>query len=57
MLTSIAGDGFALHTGDETDRFDDAEARRLVASGAAVPVSERKIERAVKAKAETREAV
>lgn len=46
MLTSIAGDGFAYHTGDEAE-FEDAEATRLVAAGAAVPVSDEKVERAV----------
>ena len=55
MLTSIAGDGFALHTGEEGD-FEDAEAIRLVAAGAAVPVSDEKPERAVKAPIERRKA-
>ena len=55
MLTSIAGDGFALHTGEEGD-FEDAEAIRLVAAGAAVPVSDEKPERAVKPPIERRKA-
>lgn len=54
MLTSIAGDGFAVHSGEETDRFSGEEAQRLIEAGAAVPVSEEKIERAVKRKGETR---
>lgn len=53
MLTSIAGERFAYHTGDEAE-FEDAEAIRLVAAGAAVPVSDEKIERAVKAVPESR---
>jgi hypothetical protein len=55
MLTSIAGDGFVLHTGDEGE-FEDAEAIRLVAAGAAVPVSDEKTERAIKATPERRKA-
>jgi len=54
MLTSISGDGFAHHIGDEAE-FDDAEAVRLVAAGAAVPVSDERVERTVlKAPAERR---
>jgi len=48
MLTSIAGDGYALHHGDETERFSGDEAMRLVAAGLAVPVSDEVVERAVK---------
>ncbi|MBS7545112.1 hypothetical protein [Ancylobacter oerskovii] len=44
MLTSLAGVGFALAPGDETDRFPDAEARRMVEAGYAVPVAEEKRE-------------
>lgn len=54
MLTSIAGDGFALHHGDETERFSGDEATRLVAAGFAVPVSDEIVERAVKAVAPER---
>lgn len=54
MLVSMAGTGFSLSPGDETDR-DDAEAARLIAAGFAVPVSERPIERAVRAPRERRE--
>jgi len=55
MLVSIAGAGFALSAGDETDRFSDAEAVRLIEFGAAVPVTDEQIERTVKPEArETR---
>lgn len=44
----IAGEGFALSPGDETDRFSDSEATRLCAKNAAVLVDPRpEIERAV----------
>lgn len=33
MLVSFAGPGFALSVGDETDRFPDKEAKRLIAEG------------------------
>lgn len=48
MLTSVAGADFALSPGDETERFSDAEAQRMVAAGSAVPVVENPVERAVK---------
>lgn len=48
MLTSIAGEGFALYPGDETERFSGDEATRLVAAGFAVPVSDEIVERTVK---------
>ena len=54
MLTSIAGEGFALHHGEETERFSDDEATRLVAAGFAVPVGKELVERAVKAAAPER---
>lgn len=38
MLVSLAGGDFVLSPGDETDRFGDAEAGRLVEAGYAVPV-------------------
>jgi len=47
MTTSVAGAGFDLHPGDETDRFSAEEARRLIAADYAVPVAEPQIERAV----------
>jgi hypothetical protein len=47
MTTSISGAGFDLHPGDETERFSEAEAMRLIAADYAVPVAEQRIERAV----------
>lgn len=47
MTTSIAGAGFDLHPGDETDRFPADEALRLIAAEYAVPVAGDEIERAV----------
>lgn len=47
MLVSLAGPEYALDAGQETDRFDDAEARRLIEAGYAVPVPEKRVERAV----------
>lgn len=55
MITGIAGADFALSPGDVTDRFDDADAVRLIQAGFALPVSDRTIERAVKAVPETRD--
>lgn len=55
MVTGIAGDGFALSPGDVTDRFDNAEAIRLIGAGFAMPYVDDQTERAVKAPAaETR---
>lgn len=51
MLVSLAGADFALSPQEETDRFGDAEAIRLVEAGYAVPVVEETGERAVKARA------
>lgn len=48
MLVSIAGADFALGANDETERFSDAEAVRLIESGSAVPVAELAREAAVK---------
>lgn len=48
MRTSMAGIDFALSSGDETDRFSDAEAARLIEAGYADPVREAPVERAVK---------
>jgi hypothetical protein len=47
MTTSIAGAGFDLHPGDETERFTDAEAIRLISAEYAVPVVEQSGERAI----------
>jgi NADH pyrophosphatase NudC (nudix superfamily) len=46
MLTSMAGSDFVLTRGEETERFGDAEAARIIAAGFAEPVES--IERAVK---------
>ena len=55
MLTSLAGADFALAQGDETDRFEADEARRLVEAGYAAPVVQEKVERTVnKPASETR---
>lgn len=51
MLTSIAGIDFSLSPGDETERFANDEAVRMIAAGFAVPVAEIAIERAVQAPA------
>ena len=51
MLVSLAGADFALSPQEETDRFGDAEAARLVEAGYAVPVVEETVERAVKTRA------
>ena len=39
MLTGIAGTGFSLSPDDETVRFSDTEAARLIDAGFAVPVA------------------
>jgi hypothetical protein len=46
MLTSISGSDFSLAPGDEDDgkHFSEKEARRLVATGAAVAVPKSKTE-------------
>lgn len=49
MLVGIAGADFALSPTEETERFSEAEAIRMIDAGIAVPVAEKKIERAVKA--------
>ncbi|WP_439618314.1 hypothetical protein [Shinella sp.] len=48
MLVGLAGADFALSPQEETDRFGDAEAKRLVEAGYAAPVAEEVVERAVK---------
>ena len=55
MVVGLSGPAINLIPGDETD-MEQAEALRHIAAGNAVPVSEQKIERAVKAprKAEKR---
>lgn len=47
ITTSVAGPGFDLHPGDETDRFCGDEAVRLIAAEYAVPVTTQNIERAI----------
>lgn len=47
LLVSMAGPELSLNVGDEHD-FPDHEAANLIAAGFAVPVSEVKVERAVK---------
>lgn len=42
MLVSIAGTDFDLRPGDETDRFGEDEAIRMVAAGYAVPAVEQR---------------
>lgn len=48
ILTSMAGADYALNVGEETERFSDKEATRMIEAGYAVPVAEREIERAMK---------
>lgn len=48
MLTSFAGSDFTVAAKEETERFSDAEAVRMIEAGYAVPVAELKVERAVK---------
>ncbi len=48
MLVSLAGADFCLSPQEETERFDATEAGRLIEAGFAVPVAEKKVERAVK---------
>lgn len=40
VLTPLAGTEFSLSPGDITDRFDEADAKRLIAAGYAEPVVE-----------------
>lgn len=46
MKAGLAGPAYVLRAGDERE-FPDAEAIRLIDAGYAVPVGEKKIERAV----------
>lgn len=54
MTQSVAGTDFALSPGDETDRFGDKEAARMIEAGFAVPVSEVKREKTVRRRAAER---
>lgn len=57
MTTGLSGPAIALDPGDRHD-FPQEEALRLIAAGAAIPVAERQIERAIAPPVvETREAV
>lgn len=44
MLVSMAGADFALSVGDETERFSDGEAIRMIEAGYAVPAPVGEIE-------------
>jgi hypothetical protein len=50
MLVGLSGPTITLSTGHEAD-FPQDEALRLIAAGYAVPVAEKKAEKAVKSKA------
>lgn len=54
MLASFAGPDFTVDANEETEHFSDAESVRMIAAGFAVPVAEKKIERAVKTVPEKR---
>ncbi len=47
MLVSMAGNGFALSVGEDTERFSATEASRIVAAGYAIPVAAPVVERAI----------
>lgn len=53
MLTSIAGIDFSVNANEETDRFSDDDAIRLIEAGHAVPVAD-PVERAVRKPVEKR---
>lgn len=53
VLTCYAGPDFVVNAGEETERFSDAEAIRMIENGTAVPVAP-KVERAVKSAPEKR---
>jgi hypothetical protein len=48
MTVNMAGPEFSVNAGEETERFGDDEAKRLIAAGYAIPLAEEKTERAVK---------
>ncbi len=48
MLVGLSGADFSLSPGEETNRFEGDEAKRLIDADYAVPVSEAKVEKAVK---------
>jgi hypothetical protein len=47
LLVGLSGPAYTLDPGDEWE-FEAAEAQNLIAAGFAIPVAEKKIERAVK---------
>lgn len=47
MLVHLSGTGYLLAPGETTERFDDAEAMRIVRAGYAAVVVEQSLERAV----------
>ena len=51
MLASFAGADFSVEPNEETSRFSDAEAIRMIEAGFAVPVAAPQVERATKAPA------
>lgn len=48
MLVSMAGIDFVLNVGDETDRFGNDEAIRLIEAGYAAPADDAKAETATR---------
>jgi hypothetical protein len=53
MLTCYAGVDFTVNANEETERFSDSEAIRMIENGTAVPAAP-PVERAVKTVQETR---
>ena len=56
MTCSMVSGNFSLNAGEETERFDNDEAIRIIEAGFAVPVDQKPIERAVKKPAEEKRA-
>ncbi len=48
MLAGFSGNDFSVSPEEETDRFSDAEAIRMIEAGYAVPAEEAKVEKAAK---------
>jgi hypothetical protein len=48
MLAGFSGSDFSVSPQEETDRFSDAEAIRMIEAGYAVPIEETRIEKAIK---------
>jgi hypothetical protein len=51
MLAGFSGADFSVSPNEETERFSDNEARRMIDAGYAVPVVEEKREKAAKSPA------